>query len=178
MISTHPCALCAREYYGLHPTLCSLDCQQAQELFSANLGATVQSARSNDPRIFFYDAGFGMLADHWTILCLKRLRTRMVDLQKEIDFHMHRIRKTLETKISTRQPMPSEKILIVRLMQDLLALNSRGWHLNILAHKKTLDEAIRAGSALALVLLSDERAAKIRQLDLLMTGRTHAWKFY
>lgn len=178
MINTKPCSLCGREYSGAHESLCSPECIQAQDLFESNLTGTVQSAKPGDPRTFFYDCSFGFLVDRWTVLCLKRLRAKGVEVQKEIDFHMHRIRKTIETKISTRCPLPEERNLILRLSRELLQINAKGWQLSTLAHNVRLGVAVRSEAALHLTDLDEPRASKIRQLDLLVTGRTHAFKFY
>jgi hypothetical protein len=60
----------------------------------------------------------------------------------------------------------------------LLVLNAKGWQMRCLAKNMRLERVLRASAALDLVDLGDARTLEIRQLDLLVTGRTHSWKIY
>lgn len=176
--SLKPCQLCGREYLGEDARMCGPDCRQTETLFMENLGRAFSAPPGDDRRIFFYDASFGTLVDRWTVLLLQRLKTRDIELQKELDFHMHRIRRCLETKTVDRALAPNERELVLRISNRLLAINGRGWHLRSLAKNARADAASRANAALSFLELMDARAVEVRQLDLLMTGRTHAWKVY
>jgi hypothetical protein len=178
MQTMKPCGVCGREYMGDDAEVCGDECRQALMLFQDNLGKAFATPPSDDRRIFFYDASFGFLVDRWTILLLQRLKTKDIELQKEIDFHMHRIRRCIETKIADRNMAPHERDLISKVSQKILALNGRGWQLRSLAKNKRIDNEARSAAAMQYVDLGDERAREIRQLDLLVNGRTHAWKTY
>jgi hypothetical protein len=177
-VKTHPCSVCGREYMGEDPKLCGAECKQTEELYIGNLGRSFATPSGGDPRIFFYDASFGFLVDRWTVLLLQRMKCQDIEMQKEIDFHMHRIRRCLETKVATRQLSQIEREIITRVGRRILSMNSKAWHLRSLAKNSRLDAPTRAQMALEFIELMDKRALEIRQLDLLVTGRTHSWKYY
>lgn len=177
-VDLKPCSICGRPYLGEDPNFCSPDCRTVEMLVRENLKASFDHNPTGDPRTFFYDAPMASLVDQYLVFSLKRIHAKDVRQQQELDFHMARLRRCIETKVCVRNPLQAERAALWTLTKALMVVHAKGWFLQTMIHNKAVAEPECHALAYQLVQLGDRRHSILQQIDLLVAGRTTAWRYY
>mgnify|MGYP001563859210 CR=1 FL=1 len=174
------CQICTTEFRNEDPEekLCSSNCSQVSELMGDVCAIIKGTSPSDDPRIFFFPLSFGQLLDHYVVTSLRRSATHSVARQQRMDYDLLRLKKSITTHIGQIAFIKSMRDGINVLVHRLFEINARIWNANDLARRETIPLDERQKMFFNTVSYSGIRVKTIRQLDILMTGKTTEVRIY
>ena len=165
------CIVCGQAITS--PTAYCSDRCEAGEQNVQILNQTVKTWKiSEDRRIFFYDQSFGDIADRYIICLLRKLHTVGFREQRELDFVLQKLEKSLLTKINKYNFDTMTRTDINKLMTDLWRANARLWRLRDRCHDSRIPEPDRVWAAFDYIQAGEPRDAARLQLNLIVDGRS------
>jgi hypothetical protein len=174
------CVICDSKFSNINLEIeyCSNPCQVAEEMLS-DLSQVIEATKpSEDPRIFFFPLSFGRLVDEFVILSLKRSYTKSIKRQQELDYMLFKCKKSIQTTLG--QIFHDDKFRegMTKAAKQLFQINAMMWNRNDLARDKSIPENIRKERYWDLIELGDQRHKLIRQLDMMIQGKTTTFHIF
>lgn len=158
---------------------CSNECRQASTVI-AELGKELiaQPINKDDRRVFFYDAGFGYLADLYTILILRRLFCGNIREQITVDNLLSKLDYSIKTKLNRNVWEVKQREAVAKMVVQLLIANAKLWRLREKAMCEQLGIEARQQAALQYLCAMSLRDKVKNALDLAVEGQIRLSRVY
>lgn len=167
-----PCSVCGQKILDASNAICSQRCADSIKSVDGLLSDIRAHVPNADPRIFFYDIGFGELCDKYCILILRYTFQKNLDQQLETKYLMERLYQSIITKINKSGQHPKTREGITSLIGSLYRINATMWRLRQETRKDyKYPEEHRKTSALEYFEMSERRDLYRAQLDAMVEGR-------
>lgn len=169
-IALKSCSFCGR-VADTTTEYCSLLCERAKQSIEPLLDTIEKHQHTDDPRIFFYDTGFGDICDRYTVLLLRRAHQKNLAEQRETEYYIGRVLQSIMSKVNRSCYHSTTKTNIIKLLRDLHATNAQLWHVRSVAldGRRPLPE--RESAAMAYLTGGELRDKLKTQLDAMVEGR-------
>jgi hypothetical protein len=171
------CQQCGSEC-GPENEFCSKRCEELLDRSQHLQKLMIVTQPSEDHRIFFYPLTFGRLVDEYVTMTLKQVSTRSIRYKQELDYILFKCNKSIETHISQIAYDRRHRASFSKLVCDLFGIAGEIWRLNELARDPRASESMKRDLAYSILSLNDQRHQKIKELDVLLTGRTTHVRVY
>lgn len=171
------CCICGSSC--ISNNFCSQECRQASMVMQ-DLGNELvnQQINKEDRRVFFYDAGFGYLADLYTILILRRLFTNTIKEQIGVDNLLSKLDYSIKTKLNRNVWDVKQREAVVKMVIQLLIANAKLWRLREKAMCVKLGLEARQAAALEYLCSSSNRDKIKNALDMTVEGQARLSRVY
>jgi hypothetical protein len=167
-----PCSACGQKIIDATAQVCSERCANSLSTLATLQDNIRAHVPNDDPRIFFYDIGFGELCDKYSVLVLRYNFQKNLDQQLETKYLMDRLYQSILTKINKSGQHPKTRESITSLIGSLHRINSTMWRLRQETRKDyKYPEDHRKASALEYFEMSEKRDLYRAQLDAMVEGR-------
>ncbi len=178
---TAPCRICGQAVIDAQDILnvvCSERCRLGAEKVGFFAQDIKEHAPNDDPRIFFYDIGFGELCDKLCIFILRRVWQKNLDDQLTTDYLIERIMQSVITKVNKSCHHPKTRENIANIFKSLYAVNAEMWRLRQLTQNESIQNELRSASSMAYFAHSLRRDQHRAQLDAIVEGRVRTVRVY
>lgn len=132
----------------------------------------------DDPRIFFYDIGFGELCDKLCVFILRRIWQKNLDEQLATDYLIERVAQSIMTKVNKSCHHPKTRENIANLFQQLYAVNAEMWRSRQMIMREGASIVVRQNAAMAYFERSPKRDLLRAQLDAIVEGRVRTVRVF
>lgn len=175
---TTPCSVCGQTIIDAQKQTCSERCETGLE----KIGFVAEDIKAHtpidDPRIFFYDIGFGELCDKLCIFILRRLWQKNLDEQLATDYLIERITQSIMTKVNKSCHHPKTRENVASLFKSLYAVNAEMWRLRQMTRNVLFNDEHKRTAAMSYFDQSLKRDMLRAQLDAIVEGRVRTIRVY
>lgn len=167
-VKLQSCSLCHQAFEGIGPSdgLCGDKCRKGKREIG-HLVDTLSNFKKDpeDSRVFFYDVGFGKLADLYTVFMLRYIYSETLALAKENVIQLDKLEFSLRSKLNRCSLLKAITDRICNKILDLYHINAEMWRLRA--------TRAQAGDIRSVEYweLSDDRDVLRAELDRLIEGR-------
>lgn len=159
------CQICGHDIVKSQDDICSDKCRNSEQQVN-EFSTDLKNYFSEDPRVFFYDVGFGKLCDILTVLIIKRNKQTVLNGQLETDFQIGRIKQSILTKVNRACTDQRFRKAVNSLIHQLFLVNSNIWRKRSKESKENYFDLMKKRDELR------------KQLEAIVDGRTRTNRVY
>lgn len=151
---------------------CSSECELGVRSIEDLSSRLKDHKPDDDKRVFFFDMGFGELADRYTVYLLRRLHQKNLREQQETDRILARLDRAIITKYNRTNFDKHTRSDIAGLIDRLHRTNAEMWRLRTRYFDTRIPPIERQEAAMGYFNISGHRDNARRQLDFIVDGRS------